>query len=49
MRPLRIADEGEAPQVWMVAAKILNKKLGTAEKECVSRIGVGLEANNPVP
>jgi len=29
--PFRIADEGAAPQAWIVAAKIMNKKLRTAD------------------
>jgi hypothetical protein len=45
----RVADRGDGLQIWRVAANILNKQSRTADSGRSSSLGVGREANNPLP
>jgi hypothetical protein len=45
----KVADEGDALQVWKVAANILNKKSRTADKGWSSSLCVGRGTNNSSP
>jgi hypothetical protein len=45
----QVADGGEGLQIWRVAANILNKQSGTADKGWPSSLGVGRGANNSPP
>jgi hypothetical protein len=42
----QVADGGEAPQIWRVAANILNKQSRTADKGWSSSLGIGRGAIN---
>jgi hypothetical protein len=45
VRP-KVADEGDALQLWRAAANILNKQSETADKGWSYSLGVGRGANN---
>jgi hypothetical protein len=45
----QVAGGGDTLQFWMVAANILNKQFGTADKGWSSSLGVGRGANNSSP
>jgi hypothetical protein len=45
----QVADGGDALQVWMVAANILNKQSRTPDKEWYSSLEVGRGASKSSP
>jgi hypothetical protein len=45
----QVADGGDSPQFWMVAANMLNKQSRTAGKGWSSSLEVGRGANNSSP
>jgi hypothetical protein len=47
----RVADRGDGPQIWKVAANMLNKQRGqpTADSGWSSRLRVGRGAKSPPP
>jgi hypothetical protein len=45
----QVADGGDALQFWRLAANILNKQSGTADKGWSSSLGVRRGANNSSP
>jgi hypothetical protein len=47
MARAQVADGGDGPQIWTVAADIMNKRWRTADRGWSSSLGVGRKANNP--
>jgi len=45
----QVADGGKGPQIWRVAASILNKQSRIADKGWSSSLGVGRGTNNLSP
>jgi len=43
----QVVDEGDALQIWRVAANVLNKQSWTAENGWSLSLGTGWGANNP--
>jgi hypothetical protein len=47
MASSQVAEGGNGPQIWRVAANILNKQLQTSNKRCLSAWGLGVGLPTP--